>query len=494
MSLGRERPRRSVIAGLFTLLVCAVVGVWLVGETLAGAAACAEGAAPADSTPTRARAAARDAEPFAAQGPPLEREVWRPPDAAPEASFEAVIAQLCELSGATADLAQQDEHEAAKALDEQARSLLGSALQRFGDAGERALAMVVELPAVEPGAPRPKGQNIRLGVLQVVLAAELARRHEIAARLGERGPRDDLVAAALAAMPIGANTAEMGDRILHQRPYLGLCHEPQVLELVEQAGAGSLARPIATRMLLTLWENLRESGQRTSEELSRLALLLLDDAEPSQVVVACRHLLADDRYRAIALAWLRERGDQALAGEVAQLAGRELPPQQALAVLRALGSVLKHTRGALLAVGVRAPELLADAYREQLAAGTQPALRREMVMGVGMLPDASGLEIARLALDHDPAVEVRLQAMFVFTVHGAGAGAEGAIHQILDDPRVAADPDHLGAVVIALQNLEDDDPNVIARLGARLQVMPLRPRSRELLDELLARSLPRPGG
>ena len=47
---------------------------------------------------------------------------------------------------------------------------------------------------------------------------------------------------------------------------------------------------------------------------------------------------------------------------------------------------------------------------------------------------------------------------------------------------------------IALQNLEDDDPNVIARLGARLQVMPLRPRSRELLDELLARSLPRPGG
>jgi len=266
------------------------------------------------------------------------------------------------------------------------------------------------------------------------------------------------------------------------------------LELVEQAGAGSLARPIATRMLLTLWENLRESGQRTSEELSRLALLLLDDAEPSQVVVACRHLLADDRYRAIALAWLRERGDQALAGEVAQLAGRELPPQQALAVLRALGSVLKHTRGALLAVGVRAPELLADAYREQLAAGTQPALRREMVMGVGMLPDASGLEIARLALDHDPAVEVRLQAMFVFTVHGAGAGAEGAIHQILDDPRVAADPDHLGAVVIALQNLEDDDPNVIARLGARLQVMPLRPRSRELLDELLARSLPRPGG
>ena len=121
---------------------------------------------------------------------------------------------------------------------------------------------------------------------------------------------------------------------------------------------------------------------------------------------------------------------------------------------------------------------------------TRQELRRELVMGVGMLPDESGLQIAKLALDHDPSVEVRIQAMFVHTVHGGAARAEAAIQQILDDPVVAGEPMHLAAVVLALQNLEHEDANAVARLGARLQSMSLAPRSRDLLDEILARSVP----
>ncbi|MGC6488574.1 MAG: hypothetical protein ACON4Z_13085, partial [Planctomycetota bacterium] len=419
-----------------------------------------------------------------------QRERWSPDPDAELATFEQVVAQLCDLSGRTAALAQDDEHEAAKALDDEARGLLATALHRFADAGERALAMVVEMPGVDADEARPAGQNIRLGVLQVVLAAELARRHETARRFEEPDARDQLVAALLTAMPIGSHTAEMGDRVLRDRPFLQLRHEPQVLELLRHAGEGAVARPIATRLLLTLWTNLRAGGLRTSAELSRLALVLLDGADPSQVVVACSQLLTDRRFRLFALAWLRERDDRGLATEVAQIAGRSLPPAEALEVLSALSPLLQHTRGTLLAVGVRAPDLLADAYRTQLAAGTRSALRREMVMGLGMLPDAAGLEIARTALDHDPSAEVRLQAMFVFTVHGTAAGAEAAIHQVLDDPEIANNAGHLGAVVLALQNLEDDDVNAVARRGARLRSLPLSDSSRGRLEELLARCLP----
>ena len=479
------------MAGVLGLFGCAMAGVILSDTTGHDVGAPPTEQPPGERhDPQLAAWATRQRAP----GPEVpDREAWSPPQAAALETFESVIKRLCELSDQTAKHARDDEHEAAEALDNEARAVLATAMHRFRDAGERALTMVVELPNARAGGPRPIGQNNLLGVLQVILAAELARRHETAEKFGEPSSRDELVAAALTAMPIGSNTAEMGDRLLHQRPYLGLCHEPRVLELLRLAGQGTFSRTIATRMLLTLWENLRASGQRSSDELSHLALILLDDADPSQVIAACRQLLGDARYRTVALAWLRERGDREIAGEVARLAGRELPPAEALAVLRALSPLLQHTRGTLLAVGVRAPELLADAYREQLAAGTRPALRREMVMGVGMLPDASGLEIAQLALDHDPSVEVRLQALFVFTMHGLGVGAEAAVHQILDDPKISADPHHLDTVVLALRNLEDEDANALARLAARIRAMPLSAKSERVLDEMLARSVPSGG-
>jgi hypothetical protein len=60
---------------------------------------------------------------------------------------------------------------------------------------------------------------------------------------------------------------------------------------------------------------------------------------------------------------------------------------------------------------------------------------------------------------------------------------------------VARDPTRLGALVFALQNLEAaDDPNVMQRVGQRLQTLPLADHSRQLLANLLARAVPGEGG
>ncbi|MFN3243550.1 MAG: hypothetical protein ACE37K_18745 [Planctomycetota bacterium] len=488
MSQRESGSRTAHLLSLFALLLGVIAGVAVWSTTTPPAAAeTAEQREPPPPRPTGPAAVDQpQREAALLQGPADGPVAGR----SPEQTFEQVVDRLCVLSGRTAALAQDDEIEAARELDAEAREVLERLLGDFADAGDRALAMVVAMPDAAEGARRLPGENIRLGVLQVVLAAELARRHDEATRLGERARIDELTRSVLDSMPIGANTAEMGDRVLHDRPYLQVTHEPMVLHLLQQASDGTFSREIATRMLLTLWDNLKATGARSSAELSQLALVLLDDSDPSQVVAACRQLLSDPHYRGLALAWLRERDDPTLAQAIAKLAGRELAPADALLVLRELSPQLQHTRGTFLAIGVRAPEVVADAYREHLAADTHPQLRRELVMGVGMLPDQRGLSIAKLALDNDPSVEVRIQAMFVHTVHGDAAGAEAAVNQVLDDPAVAGDPMHLAAVVLALQNLEHGDANTLARLGTRLQSMALAPRSRELLDEILARSVP----
>ena len=155
-----------------------------------------------------------------------------------------------------------------------------------------------------------------------------------------------------------------------------------------------------------------------------------------------------------------------------------------------LSPLLGHRRGLYLALGIRDPEVIADAYRGHLAAGNQPDIRRELVMGVGMLPGTSGLKLAELALAYDPSPAVRIQAVFVFTIQASPAAAERAVSQLLDDPAIANNQMHLEAVVMALENLEHGDPNTIARLGARLQSMSLSTRSQENLSQLMARSLP----
>ena len=484
-----------------TLLLCALVaGAFLCVPRRNPPAPPRDPATPADQKAHRdiplAPSSTNPASVSRAPLPTAERTLVDPASDRPAtdaATFAQIIDRLCELSGRTASLAQDDEIEAAQRLDQEAQALMEDAMTRFADAGERALGMVVEMPDTADSGARAAGDNIRLGVLNVVLAADFARRQETFEKHRERGRLDALTVAVLKVMPIGSHTAEMGDRLLHRHPYLQPEHEPMVLDLLGLAADGVFPRDIATRLLLTLWENLRKSGARSSDELSRLALVMMDDSDPSRVVAACRQLLSDARYRDLVLAWLRERQDRQLAAAIAQLAGRELPAADAVSILRELSSMLDHTRGTFLAVGARAPDVVADAYREQLAAGTHPDLRRELVMGVGLLPGGRGAEIAKLALEHDPSVEVRIQAMFALTVQGDANAAESAIERLLDDPVVAGSPTHLEAIVLALQNLEHEDVNALARLGARLQSMALPPRVRRSLAAMMTRSLPSAG-
>lgn len=411
-------------------------------------------------------------------------------------TFPMFVDELVAHGRRTAALAQQDDHAGASASDQAARALFAMLMERFDDAGERALDLGASLPS-EPAmggvAADAAAAEAHLGhrmVLHLVLAAECTRR-ESAATADTRERLDGLVRAILDVLPISAATVEIGSRTLIDQPHLRATHEPQVLGLLRLASDGTFPRPVATRLLVTLWNNVQRFGERTSDDLARLALLWLGGDDPSQRTAACRQLLLDARYRDLVLSWLRERGDRDVAAELAGIAAQELPPDQALALLRELTPLLPSAPNAYLVLGFRAPEALADAYRELLAGDVQPRMRADLVTGVGMTTTPLGLEIAKLALENDPSPDVRLQAVFALTARRDPALGEAALQQALDDPRIARDPLRLSAVVLALQNLETTgDLNALHRVGQRLQTMALSEASRQTLAGILARGLP----
>ncbi|MBZ0150125.1 MAG: hypothetical protein K8J09_01235 [Planctomycetes bacterium] len=445
--------------------------------------------APAVSTTPTAEAAATEA-----RGDDPATRVAIAPEAPPpvaattaEPSFEQRVEELAQIARRTAELAEQDDLAAATASDQTARERFGELMQRFEDAGERGLAMLAAMPVPDLDPLTPA----RRGVLRVVLQGELQRRHETALAVQDHTRVDALVGNLLDLMPGTEFLIADGEWALADRPYLRLLHEPAVLSLVRLSSEERFPRPVATRLLLTLWHNLQATGERSSDELSRLALLMLADGDPSQRTAACRQLLLDARYRPLVLSWLRERGDRTIANEIASLAARDLPPTAALDVLRELGPLLPRLPAAYMTLGFRAPEVLADAYRELLASNTQPSRRTDLLAGVAMAPGEIGVELAQFALDNDPSPDVCLQAMFAFCTRRDVMGAEAAINRVLDDEAVRNDPARLDAVVLAFQNLEaGGDVNVIDRVGQRLSNLPLSPASRQLLAGILQRALP----
>jgi hypothetical protein len=409
------------------------------------------------------------------------------------ATFTARIDALVATGTRTTRFAQADDHEAAARSDDEARAQFAELMALFADAGERAIAMALALPSPSPDADPTIGHRT---VLHLVLAADCARRHaDRTAMRNDGAPIDALTQAALDALPSGPAVQDVAGRALADQPYLHAVHEPAVLGLVQQAGAGTFPRPLATKLLLTLWDNVQRLGERSSDELSLLALTWLGGDDPSRRTAACRQLLGDSRYRALVLSWLREKNDDKVAAELAKVAASELEAPEALALLRELTPLLPTAPNAYLVLGFRAPEALADSYRELLASNTQTQVRADLVTGVGMTTTPLGLEIAQLALANDPSPDVRIQAVFALTARREKALAEAALNQVLDDPLVARDPTRLGALVFALQNLEAaDDPNVMQRVGQRLLTLPLADYSRQLLANLLARAVPGEGG
>ncbi|MCU0862843.1 MAG: hypothetical protein MUC36_03535 [Planctomycetes bacterium] len=401
-------------------------------------------------------------------------------------SFEQRIDELVGIGQRTAELAQQDDTAGAQASDQEARQRFTALLTSFADAGERAVAMATTLSC----PLQDQLDHGRRMVLQLVLATELGRRDQ-EANGGDRGRIDAFTQLVLDSIPTHATAADIGANVLADQPYLRAAHEPTVLQFLRLATDGLLPREVATRLLLTLWANLQRHGERSSDELSALALVLLDDTDPSQRTAACRQLLHDARYRPLMLAWLRDRSDRSVATEVANLAARELPPTDAITVLRELGPLLPRATGAWMAVGFRAPELVADTYRELLGTDVQPAIRSDVVTAIGMTRTPLADEISELALTSDPSPDVRIQAVFVLSTRQSAEVAERALDRALDDRLIAADPIRLGSLVLALQNLEANGfLHSIDRIGQRLRGLPLAEHSRQTLEGMLARSLP----
>jgi hypothetical protein len=482
-SVPARRPTTGQLAILVSLTALSAIAIlWPQPEP---AIAAGGGSLPDHVPPT---AAAVAASPGAPSDPPLVREEATESDAgtAPGPSFEECVDHLVAIGVRTAQLARDDEVEAAQASDREAREGFDALMRRFADAGERALAMLAEQ------AEAPEGHAARRRfVLQLVLGAECARRHELAAAASDWSRSEALVRSLLDVMPQAESLAVLGGRVLVGQPYLRAAHEPTVLGLVELAGERLFDVQLATRLLLTLWDNLQRSGQRTSEELAYLAMLLLDGADAAKRAAACCALIADPRYRPMVLAWLRERRDPSLATQVANHAATELTPPEALRVLRELSPVVQRTPGAYLVLGARAPELLADAYRELLASNTQPGVRTDLVAGAGIGLHEHGREVVELALHNDPSPDVRIQAAFVLTTSVSADDGERALQQLLDDPAIAHHPQRLDAIVLALQNLEAAQAvNAVDRLGQRLRTMPLSDTGRQSLEALLARCLP----
>jgi hypothetical protein len=404
----------------------------------------------------------------------------------PLPDFAQLVEQLTIVGETTANLLQGDEIEAARSSDAEARQRFDELLEQFEDAGERAIDLATSL-----GDSTASHETAKRFVLQLTLAAECARRAVAAESAQDYGRIDPLVHALLAVMPQNGELAKLGASVLDKRPFLRLSHESAVLQLVDLAGKEQFDRPIATGLLLTLWNNLQSSGERTTSELASLAMVLLADGDQSKRTAACRQLLCDARYRHVMLAWLRERADVAVASEVAGMAAQQLPADEALAVLRELGPVVSNMPNAYMALGFRAPEALGDTYRELLAANTNAAVRSDLIAGLAMADAALAMPAVELAQNSDPAPAVRVQAMLTLTATAAATHGEQACQRALDDPAIGNDPAKLAIVLFGLQNLEAAGlTNAVDRLGQRMRATPLREDTRLQLEQLLARALP----
>lgn len=414
--------------------------------------------------------------------------------AATAATFAERIEQLVAIGVATSMHVAAGRLEEARTSDEAARHTLEQLLLQCPDPDVAALAWLCG--SDPPADVAPITERIRRRVLHLVLAAGLQQRAATAAANGDRRPLDALVTALLTELPASPPRAdELARQHLIDQPHLGSAHEDQVLELLAMAGEGRFAVELATALLSTLWQNLERSGSRTSEDLAALALLFLGEANPGKRATACRQLIGDARYRGIVLDHLRRSGDPALAREVAMAAARDLEPAVALDVLAFTAPLAPDFTSPFLALGMRAPAEVQTAYERQLGQGSDPALREQLVAGLGFAHPQLGMQTAQLALQSDPSPLVRLRAVFVLSGAATEAIGEEAFRRALADPELRRDPRHVGALVLALENFAHaNHPNAVERLGRELlAVAPLDPAQRADLERILARALP-PGG
>lgn len=425
--------------------------------------------------------------------PPVRRREVLEPVQAPTRNFDDYVEELVEIGARTSRLVIDGDIEGADASDAKAKELFAELMQNLADAPSEALARLLDHPTATEDCPAH--DHLRRRIWNLVLATGLQNLHRTSLQTQERESLDALVAATLVSMPQAEPLAHELCVQLDQKPYLGLAHEPIVLEFVAASGVDEFPAEVARKLLSTLWDNLQKTGQRTSEELNGLALLLLRDGNASERASAAELLLADPRYRLVVLEHLRRSEDHKLAREVAMVAARILEPQVALQVLSETAGLAGDFLAPYLVLGYREPALLQREYELQLANDTSPEFRGELVRGVGFSKDPLGVATAQLAFQSDPHPDVRLKAVFVLTANAAKTLAEPAFHAALQDPAIRDNPVRLGALVLALENLANaGEINAVDRIGRQLLAAgALNQHSRTSLEELLARTLPRGG-
>lgn len=457
--------------------------------------------------PTRQLAAVASAEsPVASDATSMVPELTRrnavvPTTGTAARTFDQFVAALVELGLETSRLADAGQEDEAIERDREARELFAAMLKSIADADAMALGALSTPPPVDDhgtssDSPSPIALPVpawllRENVLMMTLTVGLQRRHALVDN--GRSGSEALTGGVLATLQARADLAErLGDELLVDKPYLSEAHEPQVLDLVAQSGAGTFPAAVATALLSTLWHNLQASGARTSDHLAGLALLLLDDGNRSEQLAAARLLLLDERYRDVVLEHLRQTKDADLARTLAMAAAQELPPTAAFAVLTTCAEVTGGDTAPFLTLATREPELLRREYEQRLGDDVNPRLRALLVTGAGFTNTPEGIELARLAFASDPDPEVRMRALFVLTGTAAEALGEAAIAQALDDPKLGGNPERLGAIVLALENLARAGMvNAVHRIGTRLLATAgMSPSTRAALDRMLAETLP----
>lgn len=474
-------------AGIATACVCSTLGlaVILAPETLPEPAT---GVAPGSRhTPVAQPPAEPERRAVDASEPVADR-------ASGHLDFDASVDHLVALGVAmwsaleASDASAPEPSEAVRAQNAAAESCLERVHAAHPHAAELALDRLTRLD----GTGGSVECRVRRHVLERILRDALALRHTVLQRDGPRAPLDALVSAMLACVPQSAGLANGLGALLADQPYLGPAHERVVLELADLVTEAPFLAPVVARLLRTLWHNLEASGAQSSARLLGLAMLFVEDGNPSRRLAALQQLVRDPRYRDFAVAHVVRAGDRDAARELAQTASAELPPADALVVLQALDEAGgDDLLGSWLLLGTRDGDLLARHYEQVLADGVRPKLRASLVTGACARGDAAALAVAGVAFRHDPDPEVRLRALYALAGHPDATIAENALHAALDDPRGTTDAGWVASVALALRNLAATGAtNELARIGRRLELHPLlgdaeRAELRRLLGEHL---------
>ncbi len=406
-------------------------------------------------------------------------------------TFDEWIERLVALALETRAAVEADDFDEAREVDERARVAIERMRAELPDTEESALHALCGLMSEDETV----AGTARRRVLGLVLELGLRVRWQRFEYSGDRARVDRLVEAMLVSLPQDEPLAELlGLGLLADEPFLGPSHERAVLDLVELSLREPFLARVAKALLTTLWQNLEESGARTSGNLASLALVYADDSNPTRRICALRHLLTsrDGRYEHFVMERVRQSRDSDLAVAVGITAARELEPRAALRVLEQLEPVAGASRltASFLLLGNRAPASIRTAYEHKLADQVAPQLRAEMVTGFGF--GDSGFELARVAFEQDPDLEVKKRALFVLASRSTVEIGEHTLLAAIDDDAFTADPTRVGAIVSALDNLANHgDANAVHRVGRRLRVHPkLMDADRRRLDDLLAQHTP----